>query len=432
MKVAIVGGGIAGLTAAFDLCQRGHEVTVFEKEKDLGGELGVFEVGGQPLEKFYHHIFRGDRVAIELIEQVGLGARLEWLPSKMAFYHEGRIYPFVTPLDLLRFKPLRFIDRLRLGIAGLYLQRLRDWQKLESTTAREWIIKNTSQRTYDVVWGPLLRSKFGERAAEISMAWFWGRIYVRMGSRGKGMSQEVLGYLRGSFGQLIDRLAGGIRNNGGQVVVSSPVRRIIVTNGKVAGVETLAGGFPCDLAIVTTSSDTFADIAPDLPMDYRAKLRSFVYQAAQCLVLVLDRPLISTYWLNVADEAIPFLAVVEHTNLVSAEDYHGKHIIFLPQYLSRASPWLAMTRGELLERFQPYLNRFNPEFSPLWVEKSFLFRDMAAQPVIPVNYSRLILPHRTPVSGLFLANTTQIYPEDRGINYSIRLGHKVASLAVGN
>ncbi len=428
MKIAIVGGGVAGLTAANDLIQKGHDVAVFEKEKALGGQLGTFDMDGVPLEQFYHHIFRGDKDVIDLINEMGLGERLAWLPSRMAFYYGGRTYPFVTPGDLLRFKPLRIIDRLRLGLASLSLQRRSDWQKLEGITAKEWIIKNTGRRTYDVVWGPLLKSKFGEKAGEISMAWFWGRIHVRMGSRGKGMSQEVLGYLQGSFGQLTDRLAEKIRDKGGRIMVSSPVTQINIASGKVTGIDTPAGSFPAETVVVTTASDAFAGMASGLPADYLARLKGFLYQAAQCLVLVLDKPLTSNYWLNVADETIPFLAIVEHTNYVSPDNYNNKHIIYLPQYLSRSSPWLQMNREQLLDKSLPFLTRFNPGFRPDWVEQSFLFRDLAAQPVVPVNYSKLVLSHQTPVNGLYLANTTQIYPEDRGINYSVRLGHKVSAL----
>lgn len=430
MEVAVIGGGIAGLTAAYRLSKQGFKVTVFEKDNQLGGQLATFNAGGVPLEKFYHHIFRSDKDVLGLIDEMGLAPRMDWIPSKVAFYYGGRTYKFVTPGDLLRFKPLGITDRLRLGLATLYLQRLRNWQKLESTTAKEWIIKYAGQKNYDVIWGPLLQSKFGEKAGEVGMPWFWGRIYVRLGSRTKGMSQEVLGYMRGSFGLITAELERRLRENGATIKLSSPVKKIGAKEGKVCCLETQNGTLPFDAVVTTTGSDSFAQMAPELPEDYVKKLKAVTYQGAQCLVLVLKDHLTSSYWLNIGDQSIPFLAVVEHTNFISPDVYGAKHIVYLPRYINPESPPFNATKEALLKEYLPFLTRFNPAFKPDWVEESFLFTERSAQPVVPVNYSRLIPPNQTPVSGLYLANTTQIYPEDRGINYSVRLGNKVASLII--
>ncbi|HLF78752.1 MAG TPA: FAD-dependent oxidoreductase, partial [Dehalococcoidia bacterium] len=153
MKVAIVGGGIAGLTAAYRLTQGGHNVSLFEAGPELGGLVRTFDVRGEPLEAFYHHIFSTDTTIVRLAEELGLGERLVWKDSKVGFYYKGRLWPFVTPLDLLRFEPLPLIDRVRLGLAGLYLRRQDDWHRYEEVTAWEWLRRYVGQKGLDVVWG---------------------------------------------------------------------------------------------------------------------------------------------------------------------------------------------------------------------------------------------------------------------------------------
>lgn len=432
MEIAVIGAGVTGLTTAYELCKKGAHVTVFEKDAKPGGQLQTFPLGGERLENFYHHIFRSDKEVINLLRALELGHILQWIPSRVGFYHAGSIYNFITPGDLLRFKPLSIFNRIRLGLASLYLQRQKNWTKLEPWTAREWIIKYAGTQSYEVIWGPLLKSKFGDKAGDIGMAWLWGRMYVRLGSRSKGMQQEMLGYLQGSYGLMVDALIKNIQNRGGKINLSSKVESINIEDGKLKGLATPEKSYHFDGIVATVPSDSFIGMCPDLPVEYVNKLRNATYQAAQCLVLVTNKQLTPFYWLNISDESVPFLAVIEHTNFIDPRIYGGKHIIYLSNYLNQDSPWFHASKEEMIKRYVPYLRKFNRDFSENWIESSFLFKELSAQPVVPVNYSRLIPEHRTPVSFLYLGNTTQIYPEDRGINYSIRMGIKLSSLVAGD
>jgi protoporphyrinogen oxidase len=201
MKVAIVGGGVAGMTAAYRLMQAGHQVELYEAAPALGGLVRTFETKGDPLEAFYHHIFTTDTVIVDLINELGLGSKLTWIDSKVGFFRGGRIWPFVTPKDLLGFKPLPLVDRIRMGLVALYLRRQSNWHGYEEVTAWEWLRKYAGQKVLDVVWGPLLRGKFADQAEEVAMAWLWSKIHLRFASRGDGAKQqEKLGYMLGSFG----------------------------------------------------------------------------------------------------------------------------------------------------------------------------------------------------------------------------------------
>lgn len=428
MNIGIIGGGIAGLTAAYELGKLGHHTIVFEKNAEIGGQAATFKVGGEWLEKFYHHIFTSDTYMIQLINELGLGQKLVWLESSVGLCYQGKIYPFTTPTELLRFPVISLTNRLRLGLTSLRLQRYHNWHNLENITAREWIIQHAGKRNYEVVWEPLLRGKFGERSDEVGMVWFWGKIYVRLGSRGRGMRKEQLGYLMGSFRQVTDALAQRIQGAGGEIRTDSPVNRVIIEENQVKGIEMQHGGMPLDVVIATIPSFSFLPMIPELPDSYTARLKKAQYQATVCLVLTLKKSLSRFYWLNISDTSIPFVAAIEHTNFIDPARYSGKHIVYLSNYLSRDNPIYHKEANQLLEFYLPHLNKINPDFDPEWIEDCYLWREDGAQPIVGTSYSRQIPDSRTPVIGLYLANTTQIYPEDRGMNYSIRLGNQVSQL----
>jgi len=434
MKIGIIGGGITGLTAAYELAKKGHQVSLFESEPDLGGQAATFPLEGTRLEKFYHHIFTSDREMIALIDELGLAQKMRWLPSKVGIYYGGEIYDFVTPFDLLRFRPLGLFQRLWTGIVTLYLQRFADWRKLEDVTALEWVRRKVGQEPYEVIFRPLLRGKFGQYADEISMAWLWSKFKHRVASRGPGMQRELLGYMEGSFQGLIDRLAERIGELGGEVYQKSSIKRIIIEGTRVTRlqIESIEGGPPVEhrFPLVLATLPTFAllEIAPDLPEAYAARLRQIEYLGAVCLVLLSKEPLSRIYWLNISDTGFPFVGAIEQTNFIPPEAYNGKHIVYLSNYLSRHDPNYHLSPEELLTTYLPFLRRINPAFDEGWIEGLWLFRADAAQPIITCDYSEKMPPLWTPVEGLYLANTSQIYPQDRGMNYSVQLGQRAAEI----
>ena len=429
--VGIIGGGVAGLTAAYRLLQKGYRVRLFEASPSMGGLVRTFKIGGEPIECFYHHVFTTDTATVRLIQELDLGQRLTWRPSTVGIFYDGRIYPFVTPMDLLRFTPVGLIDRVRLGLMGLYLRRQRDGSRYETTTAKEWIRRFAGQRSLDVVWAPLLRGKFGDLGDELVMTWLWNKIHLRFASRGAGPSQrEVLGYLLGSFGAWIGALIQRVRELGGDLQAGRPVQRIVGDVGRV-GLELAGEGQGTvffDAVVATVANKIFQRIAPPLPEAYLEKLEGVPYQDALCLVLTLKHPLSSTYWLNISDRSIPFLAVVEHTNWIEPERYGGKHVVYFSSYLDNQSPLLRMDVDELLALYLPHIRRINPAFEESWINDRWLFHGPDAQPVFTVGAGSRIPEHRTPVPGLYLANMSQIYPQDRGQNHSILLGEKIADL----
>ena len=435
MRVGIIGGGAAGLAAAYELVKQGHYAEVFERAPFLGGQASTFEVGGGQLEKGYHHLFVSDVDMVALIHELGLGDKLAWLESKVGLFHGGKVWDFSTPMDLLRFRPLSLLQRIRVGWWTFVLQKTRNWQKFEGITARDWISQHMGRRVYEVIWEPLLRGKFGEYYDQVSMTWLWGKIYLRVASRGKGLQKERLGYPMGSFGEGFDVLGDSIRRQGGDIHISAGVDRVVVGDDGATGLEvTLSGQEPetreYDAVIATTPSYIFTRLVPTLPDDYREKLVNVQYLSAVLVILVLDRPLSDKYWINIADANMPFVGIIEHTNMIDKSLYGGKHIVYLSNYPSRDSELYQKSGEELVEEFIPYLRQINPDFDRSWILEHYHHKVDGAQPIIGVNYSQRMPAHRTPIKNLYLANTTQIYPEDRGTNYSVRMGRQVARMVM--
>ena len=283
------------------------------------------------------------------------------------------------------------------------------------------------------MWGPLLRAKFRSHAEDVSLVWFWGKIHLRFASRQGGLfAKEQLGYLRGSFGRLIDALVDAVTARGGTLDLGAPVERVLIEDGRAVGVRLRDGREArADAVLATVPSEWFAKMVPELAerdARYAEMLTALQYQWATVLAITLDRPLSPIYWLTMTEDDCPFVVAVEQTNFMPPSDYGGEHLLYLSNYVDPGDPTTEQTADEVFDRYEPYLKRINPAFDRSWVHEKWLFTDRAGQPVVHARYHETIPPHRTPVPGLYLANTTQIYPEDRGQNYSIRMGVRVARL----
>jgi len=377
------------------------------------------------LEKFYHHWFTNDRHVNELVREMGEDDRIVYRPTRTGMYFANHIFRLSSPIDVLRFTPLPLVDRVRLGILALRARGVENWRALEDETAEEWLIRLGGERVYRVVWQPLLEGKFGPFASQVSAVWFWNKLKLRGGSRGKS-GAEMLAYYRGGFAALADRLAVEITVLGGEIRLCTPARGLVVEGGVVRAVETDAGAIDADAVIATPALPIVADlVAPHAPEDWVARLRAIDYLANVCVVLELDRSLSDTYWLNVNDPGFPFVGVIEHTNFEPASTYGGRHIVYLSKYLPASAELYGMADDAVLDYCIPHLQRMFPAFDRRWVMNHHVWHARYAQPIVGKHYSRLIPDTETPIAGLYLSTMAQVYPEDRGTNYAIRDGRRV-------
>jgi len=428
-RVAIIGAGVAGLAAAHDLARAGREVVVYEAAGEVGGLAAGFKAPhwDWTLEKYYHHWFASDKEMLGFIEELGWSERVIFRRPYTVIYWDGKFYPFdsiftTIPKFLLTHFPLP--DVVRYGIAGVYLRYLAKWQPLEKVTADEWTRRWFGQRVYDLQLKPLLVGKFGERYYKVvNMAWLWARLKSRT---------TRLGTFEGGFQAFLDKLADHVRSQGSQIRLSCPVKSIQIAEPgapRRLAVETEDGVEHFDDVISTSSPALMARLAPDLPDAYSANLRKLKSMGAVVLILSLKHQLTGYYWHSLPKEAgYPFLALVEHTNFMDREHYGGDHIIYCGDYLDADHEYFKLSKEELLERFLPGIARFNPNFDRSWIKDAWLWKTPYAQPVPLVNHSDNVPPLRTPVPGLYFASMSQVYPWDRGTNYAVEIGRRVARI----
>lgn len=425
-RVAVIGGGYCGLAAAYDLSKGGASVTIFESESSLGGLAGSFELSpGVWIEKFYHHWFSSDRAIMDWLREIGAGDLIEEKVSQTGLYYANSIFRLSSPFDLLSFSPLPLIDRVRTGLMVLAARRVRDWRELESQSAEEWIRRHAGRKSFDVIWRPLLEGKFGSVWRDVSAVWFWNKLKLRGGSRGKG-AKETLYYLNGGFRAALARIEQVLDRQGVVVQRSTPVTTIERSSDGVLRLHTPAGIEHFDAVLATTPLPLFLPMVPQLPEEYRQRCARIPFLGNVCLVLRLRRSLSSTYWLNVADPEFPFVGIIEHTNFDDPAHYGGEHIAYLSKYLPTTDALFTMSDEELVAYTIPHVQRIFPAFSADWIVGSSVWRASYSQPVVVKQYSSLIPSARTPVDGVWLSTMAQIYPEDRGTNYAVQYGRAVA------
>ncbi|GHO85548.1 NAD(P)/FAD-dependent oxidoreductase [Dictyobacter formicarum] len=414
MEYAVLGGGALGLMAAYRLTQAGHSVMVFEREEMAGGLASGFQIGDVWLEKFYHHIFRSDKMAIQVIEELGLGDRLEWQHPRTVSMVGGENHQLDDPISLLKFKPLTMYERLRVG-ATLAFLKLANPAWLEGKTADPWLRRWMGERPYQMIFETLFVGKFGQLYDQIALPWFWARIHDRT---------PKLGYIRGGFQLVYESLVEYITQHGGKVLLNTTVEEV-AQNGSGWTVKTNQGSWNFDRVISTLPTRLSCKLIPALPADYRQKYDWGQAYGAQCLILALDRKLTDSYWINLCDKGYPFTGIFEHTNFRDPAEYGGRHLVYLGNYRPMDDPIFKKDKEELIEEFTPAIQKLAPNFQTDWIRESWLFSAPYAQPIVTTEYRQHIPTLQPPLPNLWIANMFQIYPHDRGQNYSLELADKL-------
>lgn len=429
-RIGIVGGGVAGLVAGYELSKAGLAVTILERSPRLGGLASSFVTeSGQEIERYYHFICKPDRPYLEMIRELGLGPRLRWVVTEMGLFHGGQVHPIGDPASLLRLPILSSGDKARMVWSATMAKfgNSTRWRALEDVPAETWLRESYGSRTYKVLYEPLLTLKFHEYAPKISAAWMWARFH-RLGNSRTITQKEHLAYLQNGTQAYIDALESALRERAAELRTSTAVDRVVVQEGRVSGVQCGSEMLPFDRVLCTVPIPHLLRLLPDAEGAYFDNLRRIEYLDVLAVVLKLSHRFSPYFWLNVSDPEINLAGVIEYTNLNPLFRPRDGALLYLPQYLPAGHSLQSMSDERVFDLHCNYLQRINPSFQPNWVEDYWVHRSRFAQPVCDLGFSRGIPSIQTPIEGLYVTDSYQLHPDDRTVSGSTDLAEKAARL----
>jgi protoporphyrinogen oxidase len=424
-RVIVIGAGPMGMAAAHRALSLGHEVDLVEADRVLGGMAAHFDFGGYSVERFYHFICKSDAPTFDLLDEIGLGGKMRWVDTSMGYFMGGALHKWGDPISLLRFPHLSWAAKFRTGLHMFLTTRARDFASIENLTARDWIERGSGQEVYDKLWKRLMHLKFFEFADEVSASWIAARV-KRVGRSRRHLFQEQLGHIEGGTQTLIDGLERSIRSKGGRIHLNAPVKRVVVSDGRVSGVEAGGGVVEGDAVISTVPTPLINEMVPDMPADWRDRYASIRNIGVVCLLFKLRRSVSPHFWVNIVDPAIEIPGLIEYSNLRRSE--HA--IVYVPYYMPTTHPKWQWTNDQYIAEALAAIGRVNPAVGAGDVIDVSVGRLRYAQPICEPNFLDRLPAVQTPIAGLQIADTCYYYPEDRGVAESVRLGRAMAEAVV--
>ncbi len=411
-KVGIIGGGIMGISLGYFLSKQGVSVTIYEASPVLGGLAGPLVLeDGTEVDRFYHAILSSDRHLSDLCKELGIHDQLRFKETKTGFYYKGAIHPMNNIIEFLKFPPLGWIDRFRLGLTVLAAQFVRDWKSLESVSVQSWLLKWSGPGTFQNIWRPMLKAKFDGGFENVPATWIWSRL-VRMKSTREGANQkEMAGHLIGGYITLIKAMTEKIKANGGEVLLKTPVKEIVIENGKATGIRLASDDVvKYDKVVCTMQAPIFQRLIPSADMKYQEFLGRQDYLGIIAPLLVLDRPLSGNWTLNITDDRFPFTGVIETTAYIDPKYVGGYHLAYLPKYTAPGSLWQQKSDEEIKGIWLENLQAMFPDFDPKSIRYFLIHRERYVEPLHGLNETDSAPAVKTPIENLYLSTTSQIYP----------------------
>jgi protoporphyrinogen oxidase len=422
-RVAVIGAGPMGLAVAYQLVQDGHEPVVYEADDRVGGMTACFDFSGLTIERFYHFHCISDHAFFQVLDELGLSHKLHWVETKMGYWYQNRLQAWGNPIALLRFQGLSLWAKFRYGLHAFAATKRSRWEDLDQLEATAWIRKWVGAEAYEVLWRRLFDYKFYEHAQSLSAAWIWSRIR-RIGRSRYNLFKEKLGYLDGGSQTLLDGLRQHIESKGGVFRLRCPIERIVTQEGQVLGVQVQGKLEHFDKVISTVPLPFLPQILPDLPPSLLAQYQSVKNVAVVCAIVKLKRAVTDNFWLNTNDPDMDIPGLVEYTNLRPLDH----HVVYAPYYVPGDHPLYAQPDAHFIDKVSRYLKKINPLLRDDDFIDIRINRYRYAQPVCGPGFANSLPPVALPIKGLWAADTSYYYPEDRGISESIAFGRQLAKL----
>ena len=424
-RIAVLGAGPMGLAVAYQLAMDGYQPIVFEADNRVGGMTACFDFNGLMIERYYHFHCTSDSDFLQILHELGISHKMRWVETKMGYWFDNRLQAWGNPAALLRFKGISMTAKIRYGLHALLATKRNNWQPLDSVEATGWLKYWVGNEAYDVLWRQLLELKFYKFSSGLSAAWIWSRIR-RIGRSRYSLFREKLGYLEGGSSTLLNSMEKAIKSNGGEFQLSTPVKRVMLESGRVTGVETANGIEFFDKVISTIPLPIAAGILHDLPKTILDQYRSIDNIAVVCVIAKLKKPVSENFWVNINDPEMDIPGFVEYSNLRPLDE----HVVYAPFYMPGDHPKYADKDPVFLDKVRCYIRKINPDLSNDDFIDIRASRYRFAQPICTPNFIQKLPPAKLPIDGLFVADTSYYYPEDRGISESIGFGRKIARDAV--
>lgn len=422
--IAVLGAGPMGLAVAYQLAKDGYHPVVFEADDRVGGMTAAFDFSGLSIERYYHFHCISDHAFLKVLDELGIADKMNWVETKMGYWYQGKLQPWGNPIALLKFKGLSFFAKFRYGLHAFLCTKRNDWKPLDHVEATSWIKRWVGKEAYEVLWRRLFDYKFYDYTSNLSAAWIWSRIR-RIGRSRYSLFREKLGYLEGGSETLLQAMRLAIESNGGEVRLSAPVSRVVIGDAKVQGVE-VAGHFEPFTKVISTIPLPFVPrVMPDLPSSVLDKFKAIKNIAVVCVIVKLKKALTENFWLNTNDSEMDIPGLVEYTNLRPL----NQHIVYVPFYMPGEHPKFSESDQAFIDKVRRYLKKINPALSDDDFIDIRASRYRYAQPICQPGYLDTLPPVSLPVDGLWVADTSYYYPEDRGISESIDFGRKMAKEA---
>ncbi|MBV8727432.1 MAG: NAD(P)/FAD-dependent oxidoreductase [Candidatus Eremiobacteraeota bacterium] len=424
MRYAVVGGGLLGMTLALRLRQAGNDVTLFEAAPHLGGLAACWQLGDITWDKHYHVTLRSDRFLRQILDELQLESEMRWVETKTGFYTDGALHSLSNTVEFLRFPPLRMLDKMRLGATILYASRIKSAGSLEAVPVADWLRRFSGRRTYEKLWRPLLRAKLGTNDEIASAAFIWATIARMYAARRTGMKRELFGYVPGGYARILEAFGSKLRRLGVDIRLGARVSKVTGSQGGVA----IVSGDPetFDRAIATVHAPLILELCPDLSETEKNALRKVRYQGIVCASLLLRRGL-SPYYVTNITESAPFSAVIEMSAVVDPAFLGGHHLVYLPKYVPSDDAAFERSDEQIRAEFIGALVNMYPAFAPQDVLAFRISRVRHVLPIATLNYSQAVLPHRTSIPNLFIANSTQIINGTLNVNETVQLAEAAAT-----